>query len=515
MTVVAIVMALPLSMPPPVFAQTTSDQRDQKNGNPDITRRDVALDAFVLGSTYEVKEDHALALAAYTDALHADDNPIIHLAIARVARQIHDEITAVHHLVRALDTRQDDAFILRQLGEIYSARQQADSAMIILEALRRVEGDSEQLLQALGSIYAQQRNFERAAALYDTLQQRFPEQPMYALMHAEMDLNNGDWDSASRILLPLSADSAVGHEDRIRIGKLFFQKALQEHRSIETAITVFSNLVRDFPDDWRPLWFRGAVLFNSGSTAEAMTDFERVLALSPGNTEAGMILARAYITQARPADAVKVLQQLIDRDAANTETWSLLGYAWSTLGRDDRAVEALEQARRADPANIDLLSTLAITYSGLKQYDSSDAVSEKVLRLYTSSKRQKDERYYLLLNNYAYTLAERCINLERALALSREVVDAVPGNSSYCDTRGWIHFQLKQYDDAVEWLRKALMLREASDSPSATLHEHIGEAYRALDRLAEARAHFKEALRQEPDNTLLHEKLDRLESSDR
>ncbi len=245
-----------------------------------------------------------------------------------------------------------------------------------------------------------------------------------------------------------------------------------------------------------------------------MGDFEKVMALSPGNTEAGMILARAYVTQDRPADAIRVLQQLVDRRAASTETWTLLGYAWSSLGKDDRALEALEQARRSDPANLDILATLAMTYSGLMQYDSADATFEAVIAAYDESGREKDDRYYLLLNNYAYSLAERDVELDRALECSIEAVRFAPTNSAYCDTRGWISFRMEDYDEALDWLKKALQLREAADTPSAPLHEHIGEVYRALDRMVEARAHWEEALRQEPNNTALQEKLRSLDTTD-
>lgn len=498
----------------PIHAQTSSNSIPGTIGRTDDYRSDMALNNFVLGAMYECEENYPQALTAYENALNFDDNAVIHLAIARVARELPDEITAVHHLVHALETRPDDAALLRQLGEVYSARQQADSATYVLEQLRRIEGNGEQLLLALGGLYAQQRMFDQAAATYDTLRRVYPEKPMFSLMLAEMELNRGKWDKASDILFPLSADSAVGHEDRVRIGKLYFQRALQERIDIERALTVFNSLIRDFPADWRPLWFRGAVLFNTGSVSEAMRDFEMVMQRSPGNTEAGMILARAYLTQQRPADAIKVLQQLIDRGAAGTETWTLLSYAWSSLGKDDRAVEALEQARRSDPGNLDILATLAITYAGLLQYDSSDAAFEAVIRRYDEVRREKDERYYLLLNNYAFSLAERDMDLDRALLFSSEAVAFAPGNSAYCDTRGWIAFRMQKYDDALEWLREALRLREASDTPSASLHEHLGEVYRALDRLPEARAHWKEALRQEPDNQLLQEKLQMLGPSD-
>ena len=471
---------------------------------------DMALNAFVLGAAREAVEDYPAALASYGRALEMDADAVIHIAIARVAEALHDEITAVHHLVRARETRPDDPTLLRKLGEVYSSRRQADSATVVLEELRRIEGESENLLQALGSLYANQRAFDRAAEVYDSLRTRFPVNPMYVLMLAEMEMNRGRWDTASELLLPLSADSTVGHEDRIQIGKLYFQKALQERHDIERAITVFTNLQRDFPDDWRPLWFRGAVLFNSGSAAAAMADFEHVMRLSPGNTEAGMILARAYVTQSRPADAVRVLQSIVDRGAAGKETWTLLGYSWSTLGKNDRAVEAFEHARRSDPGDIEVLASLAVGYADLGQYDSSDAVYDELLRLHDERGLEKDNRYYLLLNNYAYTLAERGVDLERALVMSAAAVTGVPGNSAFCDTRGWLHFLLDQYDEALEWLGKALQLREADGGPSAIVHEHIGEVYRAIDRPTEARAHWEEALRQEPSNSRLRGKLDLL-----
>jgi len=494
------------------LAQNSSDVRPGNDDGMDEIRQDLALHSFVRGATDECEENYPRALEAYRKALTFDENPAIHLAIARVAREMHDQVTAVDHTIRALELQPDDASALRKLGEVYSAREQVDSATYILENLLRIEGGSEQLLQALGGLYAQQRMFDRAAAIYDTLRHLYPEETMYALMCAEMELNRGAWPTASDILYPLSSDSAIGHEDRVRIGKLYFQKALQDHQDLERAINVFDALTRDFPEDWRPLWFRGAVLFNSGSIGDAMGDFEKVMQLSPGNTEAGMILARAYLTQERAADAVRVLQQLVDRRAASTETWTMLSFAWSKLGKNDRALESLEQARRRDPANLDVLSTLAMTYIGLQKYDSADAVVETVIDAYEENAREKDDRYYLLLNNYAYSLAERDVDLDRALEISEEAVRFSPKNSAYCDTRGWISFRMEDYDEALDWLLQALQLRESTGSPSAQLHEHLGEVYRAMDRPAEARAHWNEALRQEPGNPALQEKLHSLDA---
>ncbi|MBR9974288.1 MAG: tetratricopeptide repeat protein [Bacteroidetes bacterium] len=501
-------LALFLSALSPAAAQTHSAREPRMSE--EERRHELTLNAFVVGAAFEAEENYARAWNMYERALELTDDPAIHAAAGRMAQETGNSVSAVHHFVSALAKRPDDVWLLRRLGDIYAQRRQADSAALMLEGIRRIEGEDETLLQALGSMYAAQRKFDNAAEIYDTLRLRFPERPMYALMLAEMEMNRGRWNVASELMLPLSADTSIGHEDRIQIGKLYFQKALQQRNDIDRALTVFTNLQRDFPDDWRPYWFRGAVRFSAGATAEAMIDFEQVMRLSPENTEAGMILARAYIAQARPADAVRVLQQLVDRGVAGKETWALLGHAWSTLGKNDRAVEALEQARRQDPGDAEVLATLAVNYADLGVYDSSDALYNEVIRLHDERGLEKDNRYYLLLNNYAWTLAERGRDLERALSMSEQAVGHAPTNSAYCDTRGWILHLLGRQDEALDWLRKALQLREASSGNPAVLHEHLGAVYVALGRPAEARAHWEEALRRAPGNTRLREQLERL-----
>lgn len=498
-----------------VTAQISVPGNDPSVGSADVKERneerelqaDLALQSFVLGSIHEFEERYPQALLVYQRTLELDEDPAVHQAIARVARAVGDEITTAHHLLRVREARPDDAATLRQLGELYSARKQADSALYILEELRRVEGESEQLLLAIGGLYTQQRLLDEAASVYDTLRLRFPDNPSYALMLAEIEMNRGRWPEASALMLPLAADSAVGHEDRVQIGKIYFQRVLRHPEEMNDATQVFEHLVRDFPEDWRPLWFLGATLFNAGAVDEALPSFEAVLRLSPENTEAGMVLARAYLGQSRPDEALRTLQLLIDHEAAAKETWNLLAYTWSMLGRNDRAAEALEEVLKQNPTDIEILFTLGITYAGLQRFDRSDALFEETLRQYDEQGVAKDERYYQLLNNFAFTLAERDTQLERALEMSRVTVDHSPANSSYCDTFGWVHFRLERYEDALHWLHKALQLHDASERSSATLHEHLGEVYRALDRIAKARSHWEEALRQEPGNEALREKL--------
>ncbi|MDT8322538.1 MAG: tetratricopeptide repeat protein [Bacteroidota bacterium] len=341
----------PLAAQQRVAGDVDADSREAER------RRDVALNAFVVGSVYETGEQWEKAMTAYITALRFDDNAAIHDAIVRCALAQDDRVTALRHMRSALAVGRDSVRRQRLLGEAYMADGVADSALMYFEQVLLREQD-ERLLHATAGLHMRQGAFMRAAALYDTLRQQHPDKHGYDLMQAEALMNAGDWSTASDLLYPLAGDSAIGHEDRLQIGKLFFQKALEEHRDVNRAIAVFDTLHAHFPADWRPLWFRGAVLFNEGGTDEAISSFEKVLQLAPDNSEAVSILARALISRERYGKAVELLTGVIEDGKASAETWALLGHVYGVLGDRSRARHALEEALRLDPANEALRSTL-------------------------------------------------------------------------------------------------------------------------------------------------------------
>ena len=78
-----------------------------------------------------------------------------------------------------------------------------------------------------------------------------------------------------------------------------------------------------------------------------------------------------------------------------------------------------------------------------------------------------------VLNNYSYYLALQGKGLAKALEMSTKAVDLEPNNSTYIDTKGWVLFQMKRYDEAREVLRNAIA---KSGSTSAVINEHYGDA---------------------------------------
>ena len=59
-------------------------------------------------------------------------------------------------------------------------------------------------------------------------------------------------------------------------------------------------------------------------------------------------------------------------------------------------------------------------------------------------------------NNLAYLFAERGINLEEALELADQALEAEPANGNFLDTKGWVLYRLDRPEEALGYLQRAL-----------------------------------------------------------
>jgi Tfp pilus assembly protein PilF len=137
----------------------------------------------------------------------------------------------------------------------------------------------------------------------------------------------------------------------------------------------------------------------------------------------------------------------------------------------------------------------------MKRYVDSDRTYELAMKL--------DAHNHIILNNYSYSLAERGAQLERALQMAKEAVEKQPENSSYLDTIGWVYFKLGRYEQAKDYIEKAVQLRDAVGENGATLNEHLGDIFYKLDKKDKALEYWKRALQMNQKNQALKSKIER------
>ncbi len=93
------------------------------------------------------------------------------------------------------------------------------------------------------------------------------------------------------------------------------------------------------------------------------------------------------------------------------------------------------------------------------------------------------------LNDLGYMWAERNIRLYRALRMIRKAVEAEPENPAFRDSLGWVLFRLGRFEEAVQELEKA-----AAAEADPVIFDHLGEAYLAINRLAQARKAWEQSI---------------------
>jgi len=113
-----------------------------------------------------------------------------------------------------------------------------------------------------------------------------------------------------------------------------YGRAMAYWRSGQTAtsLTILDGLIRDYPRDPYIHELKGDILRDSQRPAEAVTSYERAVALLPSSSALRFSLAQAQVNAGQFAPAVKNLDQVVIVEERNLGAWDLMARAQSGLG---------------------------------------------------------------------------------------------------------------------------------------------------------------------------------------
>ncbi|HVR29442.1 MAG TPA: tetratricopeptide repeat protein [Thermoanaerobaculia bacterium] len=219
---------------------------------------------------------------------------------------------------------------------------------------------------------------------------------------------------------------------------------------------------------------------------------------------------RLQLEQAEVLEALGRYQearQILDRLAASNDRQAalLLVQHYQTRSNYEAMLPVLERAIATDrgAGDVDLVFSLAVANERLGRYAAAEAAFREVLALDPDDGRT--------LNYLGYMWADRGENLEQALELIQRAVALEPDNGAYVDSLGWVYYRLGRLSEARHHLEEAARLLPED----ATILEHLGDLYVALDIPEKARELYRRALAMDDENVEgLRRKLARLETGD-
>jgi len=450
-----------------------------------------------LASVYLNALQPDLAIREYEEIIRIDSTST--LAWYNLARlyQPQRPLRALEIYQRLLDREGNDWDILFQSATIYGSLGRYDEAAAMLRRMLELDPGNRALQRQLAETYAKAGKVDEAVHMLEALVERDPRDAETVAALADVYLEQKKFDNAVTLYERLLAQGIENPEVKLRVGIGLFAQSERDSSLIPRARQVFEEVRAALPGDWRPYWYLGAMAANQKNDSLATANFERVTALAPWNGDAWWYLGTSHFDRGQYDKVLEIMERAKKAVPRDHRVYLLLGLTYSRLDRPDDAVPMLEKAYQMNPNDLNTLSSLALVYDGLKRYNDSDRLYEEALKL--------DPKSALVLNNYSYSLAERGLQLDRALVMAQQAVSAEPENPSYLDTLGWIFFKLGKYLEAEEYIAKAVEREHAS----SVVHEHLGDVCFKLGKKDKALELWKEASELDPKNQAARDKAQR------
>ena len=423
----------------------------------------------------------------------------------------------------------DDWNILIRVSELYEKLGYKEEAAKSLKDLLALDPGNVELQKLIIEFYQRTEDYNDALRMVNDILELTPDDLDAREKKAQILIQMEDWEAASAEYNYLIKQKDIPLESKISIGESFFSKALTDTSVLPIAKDIFETIDAD-TSDWQVKLYLGAIALTEGDDSTADKNFSFVTENARYNAQAWVRLGGLYFDSRKYDEAEKFMRQAVGifpndfgvnlilglslaqngkvKNAApfllkavqlnrnDLTALSAYAFALSQLGRDEESIEYIKLALNINPNDVNLLGQLGLCYNNINQLAESDSVYEKALLI--------DPDNALVNNNYAYSLSERGLQLERALNMVNIALEADSMNSSYLDTKGWIYYMLKDYDKAQNYIEKAIEV----GGENAVMLEHLGDILFKSGQESQAVEVWRKALKLDSGNKSLIQKVE-------
>jgi len=401
---------------------------------------------FKLADLYIYSNDFKKAIKVYNELEDVIGiSKMLSMQKHKLYREINDLKGAIFELQNLLSLFPDDIEVMEILSELYLLNDEKDKAFKLFQLLSKISPNNGRIHLTLADYYRENGNNKKS---YDELKLAFKSPNLsidtkvsilisyYQLLAINDEINNQAYELAD-ILIKY-------HPDDLK-ARAVFADILYTDNNYEKAKEQYL-LILETEKSKSQLW--GQVLFIQAE----LSDFE------------GMLITSSEALEYFPMDPL---------------FYYFNGLSNKWFKNYNESIESFNVGLQFIIDNEDLLvefySSLADIYHTLKEHNLSDTFYEKALSIKPNNA--------IVLNNYAYYLSLRKVNLEKAKEMSLLSNNIDSTNSTYQDTYAWVLYSLNDFEGALKWILKSL--KNGSES-SAVVVEHYGDILFKIGKINEA-----------------------------
>jgi tetratricopeptide (TPR) repeat protein len=434
--------------------------------------------------------------------------------VALVSEGKKDDAIRLVEELRQKNPKNDE--VLRAHADLLVGRgqpEQADVAIREFQSLLAANPADASLRIQLGRAYRLKGDLENASNQF------------LDVIHQRSDLVSARYELAEISLVLNRPQEAVQQANEIlsthpndQRARLLYARGLIGTGEAETARSVLTRLIKDFPQDGEPQ-------VQIGLLALAQNNFPQAIAVlgkqrASGDARLFAALGDAYLHAKQFDQARAVLNQGLGKWPGSPVLLQRLADTEALSGHYDLALAQYQKLLSSDPKSIILRQRMAEVldfegdHSRAIAYDrqahdlapNDPGVSETLAGALERAGRVDEAKALYLaaakahpedapaLNNAAFFLADSGGDLDEALTLAKTALAKMPGQASFSDTVGYIYLKKGMLDSAIQSFSTLARRYPAS----ASFRYHLGLALFQKGDRAVARKELQAALANHP-----------------
>ena len=352
----------------------------------------------------------------------------------------------------------------------------------------------------LAELYLTNEKLDEMTVVYDELLKIDPDNPEALLNIAEMYRKKGDKEQYLHYVKLAFQNPDLAVEQKIRILYPYLQLISVDKERKEEGFTLVEILVEAHPEDARVHAIYGDLLNLDGQKENALDQYKESLAIDNSVYEVWQQIFFIYSDLQNFKALEETTSEALELFPNQALIYFFNGVSCNHLKKYQSAYEILETGKNLVTGNPLLKSqfytNLGEVYNNMKNYAKSDSAFDSALAL--------DADNAFTLNNYSYYLSLRKDKLEKAKKMSARSNELEKDNPSFQDTYAWIMYQIGEYNNAKEWMEKAI---ENTKEDNSTLFEHYGDILFKLGDTEKALEYWKKAEKSGSESELIGKKI--------
>lgn len=386
-------------------------------------------------------------------------------------------------------------------------------AIEIINLIEKKTGLSEQSAMQKQQLYLKLNKVDEAIHEIERLVNKYPYESRFYAILAELCLNNGKDEkaiAAYQKIVDIEPDNAYIHISLFD----YYRKKENRPKAVEELKEGFRNKNLDIESKLQFLFsFYSNADFYGTYKKESQEIVQLLMEVHPENLQIKAIYADLIYRDQKHEEALKIVNEVLKTDSSQYGFWELELLIISAQRKFELLVSKSQIVMDRFPmqslpyllsgiGNFQLENFQEALDSYLKGQKFAIGNTQMIIQFYTNIGDTQHELGNLqaaydsyenvlklepensvVLNNFAYYLSIDGGDLERALQMSSKAVELDPYNASNIDTKAWVLFEQGKYEEAEEWIEKAIKLDEGVNPE---VLEHYGDILYKLGKVEEA-----------------------------